>query len=215
MSSRTSVATLVILGLASATALGACGTPQEGIPPIARSGGKFVTSLPTGSAQVIGRTVQVLSSAGNNADATPGYRGPVFGSLPFRMSALGQSTLFDGVLHSSQVQHTELKVLRSRAELEQALAQVAPAHDLSVPALDFKNEQGLLLALGPQRTGMISVRIQRVLDAGDHLVVEAVRIFPRTHYPTMDIGWPVDLVVVNRLDMPVELAPVPDVHPAT
>ena len=201
--------TFVTLAL---TALSGCQAPATGVySPSGASLRSMTTPMPyavgpTTAAPSLAPAASLLALAAGRTTMALGEE-PV-AAMP--VQTLAMDPVFTAVLHSSTVRHDALFALHSQADVDRAMREIAPGQRRLVTRIDFQTRQGVLIALGPQKTGMIKVQVANILDAGAELVVQAVRILPRTPYPTMDMGWPVALVTLERSEKPLVLAPIQD-----
>lgn len=122
-------------------------------------------------------------------------------SVQFRTLLKGVHTVYEGEAANA--------VIRSASDWEAFLAS-HPHNDPGALGVDFAKEQGVLVQLGPQPTGMITVEIVSLEERPDTFVVHAVRWLPVSDLVTDDIGYPTHYVAMPRSDKPVAFAPVVD-----
>lgn len=122
-------------------------------------------------------------------------------SMPFRTLLQSVHMVYEGEATNA--------VIRSAQDWEDFLAR-HPHNAPGVISLDFAREQGVLVQLGPQPTGMIKVEIVSLEERADQIVVHAVRWLPVSDLVTDDIGYPTHYVAMARSDKPVTFASIVD-----
>lgn len=123
-------------------------------------------------------------------------------SVPFRTLLHGVHMVYEGEAQNA--------VIRSQADWE-AFLRAHPHNEPGSFQLDFAREQGVLVQLGSQPTGVIKVEIVSIEERADKFVVHAVRWMPGAdEMVTDDIGYPTHYVAMARSDKPVTFAPVVD-----
>ena len=193
--SRTLSLTLGVTALAAG-----CGSPAlPAAPPSTTLAAAAVRSTPQGLAGIRMTTMPVPERmAGDRMTALP-------------IPTVALRTVMSGVSRSSHVRHDRFQVFTTAEQAAQALAPIAPGSVHILSKVDFSRKELLLVALGKQQSGMVRVEISGVEDFGDRLHVQSIRFLPATHYPTMDMACPYDLVAIGRSTKPVEFAPVVDI----
>lgn len=144
------------------------------------------------------------AGAASPAPAATAARLYAIPSLPFRTLLQSVHTVYEGEATNA--------VIRSAQDWEDFLAR-HPHNALGVLSLDFAREQGVLVQLGPQPTGMIKVEIVSIEERADQIVVHAVRWLPVSDIVTDDIGYPTHYVAMPRSAKPVTFAPVISAKP--
>lgn len=120
-------------------------------------------------------------------------------SVAFRTLLQGSHLVYEG--------EAENAVIRSAEDWEGFLAR-HPHNDPAPFGLDFAREQGVLVQLGPQPTGMIGVAIVAIEEQPERFVVHAVRWLPSSDLVTDDIGYPTHYVAMAKSGKPVKFAPL-------
>jgi len=139
-----------------------------------------------------------VSSASPSAVIARLYATP---SVSFRTLLQGSHLIYEGEGQNA--------VIHSAQDWEAFLAK-HPHNEPRAFSLDFTREQGVLVQLGPQPTGMIQVEIVSIEEQADQFVVHGVRWLPASDVVTDDIGYPTHYVAMARSDKPVIFAPLVD-----
>lgn len=122
-------------------------------------------------------------------------------SVPFHTLVQSSHLIYEGEPQNA--------VIRSAEDWE-AFLEKHPHNEPGPFSVDFGREQGVLVQLGPQPTGVIKVEIVSIEERPDRFVVHAVRWLPASDVVTDDIGYPLHYVAMARSDKPVTFAPVVD-----
>jgi hypothetical protein len=98
------------------------------------------------------------------------------------------------------------QLFRTRAALDAVLERANPGRELSVPAIDFSRRDAYLVAAGPRSSTGYDLRIVRVQDVGDHVVVVVRERTPSLGDPVQArVTYPFRLITLPRSDEPVKL----------
>jgi hypothetical protein len=98
------------------------------------------------------------------------------------------------------------QLFRDRDELVEFLEEMNPGRDLRLPRIDFTRQQVYLVATGPRSSTGYDLRIVRVMDEGDRVVVVV-----RERTPSLGervearVTYPFRLLALPRTDKPVKL----------
>jgi hypothetical protein len=99
-----------------------------------------------------------------------------------------------------------VKLLRTRAELVDLLAGDNPGRTLHLPPIDFSRQEAYLVAVGPRSSTGYDLRIVRVEDEGEHVVVVVHERAPSLGDPVKArVTYPFRLIAIPRSDEPVKL----------
>ena len=98
------------------------------------------------------------------------------------------------------------QLFRDRAELMEFLAEQNPGHPLRLPPIDFARQEVYLVATGPRSSTGYDLRIVRVQDEGDDIVVVVREQTPSLGDPVeARVTYPFRLIALPRNDKPVKL----------
>jgi protease stability complex PrcB-like protein len=98
------------------------------------------------------------------------------------------------------------QLLRSDAELHEVLARNNPGWPAGVPDIDFARHEAYLVAAGPRSSTGYGLRIVRVRDEGDRIVVTVREQTPSLGDPVeARVTYPFRLIALPRSDKPVKL----------
>jgi hypothetical protein len=98
------------------------------------------------------------------------------------------------------------QLFRTRPALMEVLERANPGRDIHVPPIDFRRREAYLVAAGPRSSTGYDLRIVRVQDAGDHIVVVVRERTPSLGDPVRArVTYPFRLITLPRSDEPVKL----------
>jgi hypothetical protein len=98
------------------------------------------------------------------------------------------------------------QLFRDRAELIAFLEEMNPGRPLRIPPIDFTRQQVYLVATGPRSSTGYDLRIVRVRDEGDRIVVVVRERTPSLGDPVQArVTYPFRLIALPRNDKPVKL----------
>jgi PrcB C-terminal len=98
------------------------------------------------------------------------------------------------------------QLFRERSDLVEFLAEQNPGRRLRLPPIDFTRQQVYVVATGPRSSTGYDLRIVRVRDEGDHIVVVV-----RERTPSLGddveprVTFPFRMIALPRTDEPVRL----------
>jgi hypothetical protein len=98
------------------------------------------------------------------------------------------------------------QLFRERGELVEFLAEQNPGRRLHLPSIDFTRQEVYVVATGPRSSTGYDLRIVRVRDEGDHIVVVV-----RERAPSLGddvnprVTFPFRMIAMPRTDEPVKL----------
>jgi hypothetical protein len=93
-----------------------------------------------------------------------------------------------------------------RSQLADYLRAIMPGRAPAVPSLDFRREEGVLVGPGPRSSTGYDLRVVRVEERGDAVVVRVREQTPSLGDPTAArITYPYRLIVFRRIDKPVRV----------
>lgn len=98
------------------------------------------------------------------------------------------------------------ELFRNREDLLEVLARHNPGRPIFLPRIDFSRQAVYLVAAGPRSSTGYELRIERVQDQGDHVVVVV-----RERTPSLGdavearVTYPFRLIALPRTDEPVKL----------
>jgi hypothetical protein len=97
-------------------------------------------------------------------------------------------------------------VFRSREALVEVLRRNNPGRSIRLPRIDFTRQEIYLVAAGPRSSTGYDLRIVRVRDEGDHVVVVVRERTPSLGDPVeARVTYPFRLIALPRTDKPVKL----------
>jgi hypothetical protein len=114
----------------------------------------------------------------------------------------------DLTAQSGRLEFTRItrQLFRTRAALDEVLERANPGRQLRVPPIDFTRREAYLVAAGPRSSTGYDLRIVRVQDAGDHVVVVVRERTPSLGDPVQArVTYPFRLITLPRSDEPVKL----------
>jgi protease stability complex PrcB-like protein len=98
------------------------------------------------------------------------------------------------------------QLFRTRAALDETLERANPGRKLSVPPIDFTRREAYLVAAGPRSSTGYVLRVVRVQDVGDHIVVVVREQTPSLGDPVQArVTYPFRLITLPRSEKPVKL----------
>jgi hypothetical protein len=98
------------------------------------------------------------------------------------------------------------ELFRSREDLVEVLERHNPGRNIDLPPIDFSRQAVYLVAAGPRSSTGYELRIERVQDQGDHVVVVVREDAPSLGDPVeARVTYPFRLIVLPRTDEPVKL----------
>jgi hypothetical protein len=98
------------------------------------------------------------------------------------------------------------QLFRSREDLVEFLARANPGRRLTLPPIDFARREVYLVAAGPRSSTGYDLRIVRVRDEGDHVLVVVRERTPALGDPVeARVTYPFRLITLPRNDKPVKL----------
>lgn len=114
----------------------------------------------------------------------------------------------DHTREAGALEFTRIKrqLFRDRAELVEVLEEMNPGRRLRLPRIDFARQEVYLVAVGPRSSTGYDLRIVRVRDEGDRIVVVV-----RERTPSLGqrvearVTYPFRLIALPRSDKPVKL----------
>jgi hypothetical protein len=114
----------------------------------------------------------------------------------------------DLTVQSGRLEFTRItrQLFRTRAALDAVLERSNPGRDVEVPPIDFTRREAYLVAAGPRSSTGYDLRIVRVQDVGDHVVVVVRERTPSLGDPVQArVTYPFRLITLPRRDEPVKL----------
>ena len=97
-------------------------------------------------------------------------------------------------------------LFRSREDLVEVLERHNPGRNIHLPSIDFSRQAVYLVAAGPRSSTGYELRIERVQDQGDHVVVVVREDTPSLGDPVeARVTYPFRLIALPRTDEPVKL----------
>jgi protease stability complex PrcB-like protein len=97
-------------------------------------------------------------------------------------------------------------VFRSRAALLDVLERNNPGRPIHLPNIDFGDREIYLVAAGPRSSSGYELKVVRVSDLGDHIVVVVHERTPTLGDPVQArVTYPFRLIALPRSDKPVKL----------
>jgi hypothetical protein len=98
------------------------------------------------------------------------------------------------------------ELFRSREDLVEVLERHNPGRDIHLLPIDFSRQAVYLVAAGPRSSTGYELRIERVQDRGDHVVVVVHEDTPSLGDPVeARVTYPFRLIALPRTDEPVKL----------
>ena len=98
------------------------------------------------------------------------------------------------------------RLFRDRADLIVLLEQMNPGRRLRLPPIDFAHREIYLIAAGPRSSTGYDLRIVRVQDNGNHVVVVVHERTPSLGEPVeARVTYPFRLIALPRNEKPVRL----------
>jgi hypothetical protein len=98
------------------------------------------------------------------------------------------------------------QLFRTRPALMATLERANPGREIRVPPIDFTHREAYLVAAGPRSSTGYDLRIVRVQDVGDHIVVVVRERTPSLGDPVQArVTYPFRLITLPRTDEPVKL----------
>ena len=98
------------------------------------------------------------------------------------------------------------QLFRDRAALTEFLAEQNPGRPVRLPPIDFARQEIYLVATGPRSSTGYDLRIVRVQDEGDDIVVVVREQTPSLGDPVeARVTYPFRLIALPRNDKPVKL----------
>ena len=116
------------------------------------------------------------------------------------------SSLQNYYRYSSGYEDSARLVIRNKDEWAQVWSRIVSNHGPTpaTPQIDFSRELVIVAAMGTRATGGFSIAVTTVVEEAGGLVATVVSTSPgRTCGTTAALTAPVDIVRVNRLDVPV------------
>lgn len=105
---------------------------------------------------------------------------------------------------SEQLAKTRV-VIKSEEELKQALATVDKNGEIELPQINFDKKIALLASSKTRNTGGYEIRIRKIEQDKDDLIVNIRETSPgKTCITTQQMNVPVELVVIDKTDLSVE-----------
>jgi hypothetical protein len=102
--------------------------------------------------------------------------------------------------------HLTVKLFDNRRDLVEVLERNNPGRRLTIPAVDFKREEVYLVATGPRSSTGYDLRVVRVRDDGDQILVFVHERTPSLGEPVeARVTYPFRLIALPRTDKPVKL----------
>jgi protease stability complex PrcB-like protein len=114
----------------------------------------------------------------------------------------------DVTREAGPLEFTRIKrqLFRNRAELLEFLAESNPGRVIRLPEIDFSRQEIYLVATGPRSSTGYDLRIVRVEDEGDRVVVVVRERTPSLGDPVeARVTYPFRLIALPRSDKPVKL----------
>jgi len=114
----------------------------------------------------------------------------------------------DLTARSGRLEFTRItrQLFRTQAALVEVLERANPGRPLHVPPIDFNRREAYLVAAGPRSSTGYDLRIVRVQDAGDRVVVVVRERTPSLGDPVQArVTYPFRLITLPRSDEPVKL----------
>lgn len=97
-------------------------------------------------------------------------------------------------------------LFRSREDLVEVLERHNPGRNIRLPAIDFSRQAAYLVATGPRSSTGYELRVVRVEDEGDQIVVVVHEDTPALGDPVeARVTYPFRLIALPRTDEPVKL----------
>ena len=98
------------------------------------------------------------------------------------------------------------QLFRTREALLDVLERANPGRDVKIPRIDFAQREAYLVATGPRSSTGYDLRIVRVQDEGDRIVVVVRERTPSLGDPvTARVTYPFRLITMPRSNEPVKL----------
>jgi hypothetical protein len=98
------------------------------------------------------------------------------------------------------------ELFRSREDLVKVLERHNPGRNIQLPPINFSRQAVYLVAAGPRSSTGYELRIERVQDQGDHIVVVVREDTPSLGDPVKArVTYPFRLIALPRTDEPVKL----------
>jgi hypothetical protein len=102
--------------------------------------------------------------------------------------------------------HITVKLFDNRRDLVEVLERNNPGRRLHLPRLDFGRQEVFLVAAGPRSSTGYDLRIVRVQDEGDHVLVVVRERAPMLGDPVeARVTYPFRLISLRRSDEAVKL----------
>jgi hypothetical protein len=102
--------------------------------------------------------------------------------------------------------HITVKLFDNRADLVEVVERNNPGRPLRLPRIDFTRQEAFLVAAGPRSSTGYDLRIVRVRDEGDHVLVLVREQTPSLGDPVeARVTYPFRLIALPRQDKPVKL----------
>ena len=102
--------------------------------------------------------------------------------------------------------HIAVAVFHDRAKLLEVLERNNPGRRIELPAIDFSRHVVFLVAAGPRSSTGYDLRIVRVRDTGDHILVVVHERTPSLRDPVKArVTYPFRLIALPRTDKTVKL----------
>lgn len=114
----------------------------------------------------------------------------------------------DLTAQSGRLEFTRItrQLFRTRAALDEVLERANPGRAVRVPPIDFMDREAYLVAAGPRSSTGYDLRIVRVQDVGDQIVVVVRERTPSLGEPVQArVTYPFRLITLPRSDEPVKL----------
>jgi hypothetical protein len=125
------------------------------------------------------------------------------------------SSLQNYYRYSSGYADSARLVIRNKDEWAQIWSRLVSNHGPTpaTPEIDFSRDVVIVAAMGTRATGGYTIAVSNVAEDGAGLVATVVSTSPgRTCGTTAALTAPVDIVKVNRLDVPVRFVEQQSVH---
>jgi hypothetical protein len=133
-------------------------------------------------------------------------------ALALSLSACGEHTRlvpFSDLtreLGALEFTHITIKLFANRHDLIEVLERNNPGRRLRLPKIDFERQELFLVAAGPRSSTGYDLRIVRVQDEGDRIVVVVRERTPSLGDPVeARVTYPFRLIALRRSDEPVKL----------
>ena len=99
-----------------------------------------------------------------------------------------------------------VKLFDNHRDLVEVLERNNPGRKLNLPPIDFARQRVFLVAAGPRSSTGYALRIVRVENTGDHVLVVVREETPSLGDPVQArVTYPFKLIAVPRSDEPVKL----------